>query len=80
MGCGEDQYMFGPNLLVAPILYADARTRTVYLPSGMRWTNAWTGEGIRRRAEVEVEAPLDTIPLFVTEGEGSTELLSALSS
>ena len=76
----EDQYMFGPNLLVAPILYADARTRTVYLPSGMRWTNAWTGEEFEGGQRIEVEAPLDTIPLFVTEGEGSTELLSALSS
>ena len=40
----EDQYMFGPDLLVAPVLHAGAKTREVYLPAGASWRNAWTGQ------------------------------------
>src|SRR5690606_9315046 len=39
----EDQYMFGPDILVAPVLYPQAKSRRVYLPKGTRWKDAWTG-------------------------------------
>ena len=39
----EDQMMFGPDVLVAPVLEAGARRRQVYLPAGARWTHAWSG-------------------------------------
>jgi alpha-D-xyloside xylohydrolase len=44
----DDQFMFGPDLLVAPVLYEGAREREVYLPAGANWTDAWTDELIRR--------------------------------
>lgn len=37
----EDQYMFGSDILVAPILYADERERTLYLPKGS-WKHLFT--------------------------------------
>ena len=36
--------MFGPDLLVLPVLDAGARSRRVYLPAGTTWTDAWTDE------------------------------------
>ena len=63
----SDEYMFGPDLLVAPVAQYRARSRSVYLPSGARWTNAWTGEAADGGATVTVEAPLAQIPLFLRD-------------
>ncbi|MCE7080006.1 TIM-barrel domain-containing protein [Streptomyces sp. ST2-7A] len=63
-----DAYLFGPDVLVAPVLEAGARERTVYLPAGARWTDAWTGEEYPGGAEVTVPAPLERIPLFLRDG------------
>ena len=61
----EDEYMFGPDLLVAPVVEAKARLRNVYLPTQSRWTNAWTGETQEGGQWIRAEAPLDRIPLFL---------------
>ncbi len=63
-----DAYLFGPDLLVAPVLEAGARERAVYLPAGARWTDAWTGAEYPGGAQVVVPAPLDRIPLFLRDG------------
>lgn len=63
----EDEYMFGPDLLVAPILYADARERKVYLPDGM-WRNICNGEMYQGKQRITVAAPIDQIPVFVKNG------------
>jgi alpha-D-xyloside xylohydrolase len=63
----SDEYMFGPDLLVAPVAQYRARSRSVYLPSGARWTNAWTGEAADGGSTVTVEAPLAQIPLFLCD-------------
>ncbi|MFF4541310.1 TIM-barrel domain-containing protein [Streptomyces aureus] len=64
----DDAYLLGPDLLVAPVLTAGATARTVYLPAGARWTDAWTGAKYEGGAPVTVEAPLDRIPLFLRDG------------
>lgn len=61
----EDQYMFGPDLLVAPILHENLRKRKVYLPQGDQWREVSTGKWVEGGTWHECEAPLDTIPLFV---------------
>jgi alpha-D-xyloside xylohydrolase len=61
----ETQYMFGPDLLVAPIYELGQRTREVYLPSGQSWKNARTGERISGGQTITVPAPLDEIPIFI---------------
>jgi alpha-D-xyloside xylohydrolase len=63
-----DAYLFGPDLLVAPVLAAGVTEWTVYLPAGARWTDAWTGEEYEGGTTVTVDAPLDRIPLFLRDG------------
>ena len=64
----SDEYLFGPDLLVAPVMEAGLTQRPVYLPAGAQWTNAWTGEVLPGGQTVTVAAPLDTIPLFLRDG------------
>jgi alpha-D-xyloside xylohydrolase len=63
-----DAYLFGPDLLVAPVLAAGARERAVYLPAGARWTDAWTGEVHEGGQTVMVPAPLERLPLLLRDG------------
>ena len=61
----EDQYMFGSEVLVAPVMYAKTDSREVYLPAGETWMDYWTGERVEGGKTVAVAAPIDQIPLFV---------------
>ena len=63
-----DQFMFGPGLLVSPVLVQHATSRSVYLPAGASWYDFWTGERTRGGAHVLAQAPLDRIPLSVRAG------------
>lgn len=62
-----DQYMFGDNLMIAPVTTKGAITRSVYLPKGT-WFNYWTNEKYEGQKYHHVVAPLDTIPIFVKGG------------
>ena len=59
----KDQYMFGDKYLVAPVLEAGARSRSVYLPAG-EWKNVESGEVLPGGQRVDVAAPLEIIPVF----------------
>jgi alpha-D-xyloside xylohydrolase len=61
----EDAYMFGPDLLVAPVMEEGVRTRTVYLPAGATWTDASTKKTYDGGQTVTVPAPIDVIPVFL---------------
>lgn len=61
------QFMFGPDLLVAPVVEEGARMREVYLPEG-QWYDWYTHELFEGGRYVNVDAPLDRIPLFVRAG------------
>ena len=61
-----DEYYFGPDLLVAPVL-SPVGQRAVYLPAG-NWVDYWTGRCIRGPGTVNADAPTDRIPLFVAAG------------
>ncbi len=58
-----DQYMFGGDYLVAPILRLNQFERKVYLPAG-RWQLTSTGEVFEGKTTVHVDAPLDYTPVF----------------
>ncbi len=64
----RDEYMFGPAFLVAPVTEQGATSRQVYLPAGTDWYNYWTNERLKGGQTVTVDAPIDTIPLFVRAG------------
>jgi alpha-D-xyloside xylohydrolase len=64
----DDQFMFGPDLLVAPVLEQGADDRSVYLPAGTKWTDAWTGASVPGGAVVTTDAPLERIPIFLRDG------------
>ena len=63
-----DQFMFGPSIMVSPVMKQDATRRTVYLPDAPQWYDFWSGASLKGGQEVEAEAPLDRIPLFVRAG------------
>ncbi len=65
----EDEYMFGPDILVAPVLYEGMERRSVYLPKGSRWVYAYTKEIYEGGSTVECETPIDVIPVFIKEGK-----------
>ncbi|MGD0857729.1 MAG: TIM-barrel domain-containing protein [Terracidiphilus sp.] len=63
-----DEFMFGPALLVSPVLKANATRRSVYLPPSPAWYDFWTGQQVKGSQEIDAEAPLDRLPLFVRAG------------
>jgi alpha-D-xyloside xylohydrolase len=63
-----DEFMFGPAILVNPVLKANATHRSVYLPPSPKWYDFWTGAVMSGGQEIEAEAPLDRMPLYIRAG------------
>ena len=63
-----DQYMFGPDLLVAPIVEPHATSRSVYLPEGATWTDLWSGTTYDGGKWLTVDTPIEAIPVFARDG------------
>ncbi len=61
----DDQFLFGPQLLVCPVLEEGACSRRVYLPAGATWRDAWSGEKLVGGQWIEAEAPLERIPVYL---------------
>ena len=59
----HDQYLLGPDLLVAPILTEGATSRDVYLPAGT-WFHVWTGEEFQGSQTITIDAPVGSPPVF----------------
>ena len=64
----NDEYMFGPAFLVAPVTEQGATSRKVYLPAGSDWYDWWTNRKIAGGQWIEAAAPIDRIPLFARAG------------
>lgn len=64
----DDQYLFGDDVIVAPVVQTGSTSRAVFLPSGTKWTEAVTGYVHDGGRTIAAEAPLDLIPLFVRDG------------
>lgn len=64
----DDEYLFGPSLLVSPVHEYGARRRKVYLPAGARWYDFYSGNVFPGGASVDAPAPLERMPLFVRAG------------
>lgn len=62
----DDQFLVGQHLLVAPV-FAGQTKRKIYLPEG-EWFDFWTGEKHEGKQTLEIEVPLEQIPLYVKSG------------
>ncbi len=60
----EDEYLYGPQFLVAPVLEAGAVSRKVYLPKGTVWEYLHTKERFEGGQWVMADAPLAVIPVY----------------
>ncbi len=60
----EDAYLFGADLLVAPVTEAGAASREVYLPAGCGWAEWYGGQMHAGGQWVRAAAPLERIPVF----------------
>ncbi|MEX2282901.1 MAG: TIM-barrel domain-containing protein, partial [Gemmatimonadota bacterium] len=62
-----DQYFWGPNLLIAPVVEKGATIRRVYLPKGT-WYDFWTNERVEGGREIQRAVDLSTMPIYVRAG------------
>lgn len=65
----ENEYLFGDELLIAPVLYEKQRQREVYLPKGTKWTDIRTKEKYEGGQTILAEAPLDALPVYCRAGK-----------
>ncbi|WP_224482699.1 glycoside hydrolase family 31 protein [Robertkochia aurantiaca] len=63
----NDEFIFGNQILVCPILEPNSKGRRMYIPRG-KWYNFWTGKLVKGGKECWVEADIDTIPIFIKAG------------
>lgn len=62
-----DSYMFGADILVAPVCHKHKMERKVYLPEGALWVNASDGKEYKGGVWYEISAPIGIIPVFLRE-------------
>ena len=63
-----DEFLFGADVLVAPVVYPGARERKVYLPKGATWQDARNGQFFAGGQWIQASAPMDTLPVFLRDG------------
>lgn len=64
----DDQYMFGPSLLINPVCEYKAKSRKVYLPERTGWYDLYSGKYYAGGRTINAVAPYERMPLFVKEG------------
>ena len=77
----QDQYLYGADLMVAPVIEEGAVTRTVYLPGddATEWVHVWTGARFDL-GHHEVDAPIGAPPVFWRSGSGFAKLFASLTA
>lgn len=76
----QDAYLYGPDLLVAPIWQAGKTEWSPYLPEGADWVHVWSGRTFVGGQEVTVEAPFGQPPVFYRAGSEFADLFIELRS
>ncbi|MFD1745622.1 alpha-glucosidase [Rhizobium helianthi] len=74
----QDSYLYGRDLLVAPVWQAGQSERTLYLPEGETWVHVWTGATYEGAQSVTVPAPLGQPPVFYRASASDTSLFEAM--
>jgi alpha-glucosidase len=74
----QDQYLYGADLLVAPVIEHGATTRDVILPGQSPWRSVWTGEYLAAGTH-SIDAPIGRPPVFYRPESRFAELFASLS-
>jgi alpha-D-xyloside xylohydrolase len=64
----NDQYMFGPSLLINPVYNYKQRSKEIYLPKGQGWYNLYNGQYTEGGQTINADADYERIPVFVKSG------------
>ncbi|WP_442588059.1 glycoside hydrolase family 31 protein [Pedobacter sp. AW31-3R] len=64
----NDEFLFGPSLLINPVYTYKERTRKVYLPAGQGWYDLYTGKYFKGGQEIIAPATYEKMPVYVKEG------------
>jgi alpha-glucosidase len=76
----QDQYLYGPDLLVAPVHAAGVLRWSAYLPEGADWVHVWSGATYGGGQRVDVPAPIGSPPVFRRAGSPFTKLFEELAA
>jgi alpha-glucosidase len=76
----QDAYLFGRDLLVAPVWHAGDVSRDVYLPHGDDWTHVWSGETFAGGQEISVAAPIGQPAVFYRTASSQANYLSGIKN
>ena len=74
----HDQYLYGRELLVAPVHKSGMKHWRAYLPRAETWVHLWSGSAHAGGQVVEVAAPFGQIPVFYRQGSGWEDLFVSL--
>jgi len=74
----QDAYLYGADLLVAPVSQAGKTDWSTYLPAGADWVHVWTDETFTGGRDVTVPAPFGQPPVFYRVGSRFAELFAGL--
>lgn len=74
----QDAYLYGDELLIAPVWQAGQNERTLYLPEGAEWVHVWSGATHDGGQEVTVAAPLGQPPVFFRKDAENAGLFAGI--
>ena len=74
----QDAYLYGPDLLVAPVWRPGKTEWITYLPHGADWVHLWSGKTFTGGQDVTVAAPFGEPPVFHRAGTDFAELFAGL--
>jgi sulfoquinovosidase len=74
----QDAYLYGPDLLVAPVWRAGKTEWSTYLPEGAEWVHAWSGRTFAGGQDATVAVPFGEPPVFYRAASGFAELFAGL--
>jgi alpha-glucosidase len=74
----QDAYLYGSDLLVAPVWQAGRTEWATYLPKGAEWIHVWSGETLSGGQDVTVQAPIGQPPVFYRARSKFAELFAGL--
>jgi sulfoquinovosidase len=72
----QDQYLYGADLMVAPVIEEGAIAREVYLPEG-EWVHVWSGAHYSAGCH-SIDAPIGAPPVFWRDGSDFADLFASL--